>query len=56
MWTADNTVESQLWNADGPCAEGRVEAEFATISTQDILQFPLYDRLRHDQSAPPQHS
>ena len=49
MWTADNTVESQLWNVHGLAHKVVFEAEFAyTDSTQDISQFPLYDQIDDD--------
>jgi len=49
MWTADNTIESQLWNVHGIAHKVVFEAEFAyTDATQDITQFPLYDQLDDD--------
>jgi hypothetical protein len=49
LWTADNTVESQLWNLHGLAHKVVFEAEFAyTQSTQDIDQFPLYDQIDDD--------
>jgi hypothetical protein len=49
LWTADNTVESQLWNVHGLAHKVVFEAEFAyTDSTQDVSQFPLYDQIDDD--------
>jgi hypothetical protein len=49
LWTADNTVESQLWNVHGLAHKVVFEAEFAyTDSTQSITQFPLYDQIDDD--------
>ncbi|MFM8436052.1 MAG: hypothetical protein ACKOBP_12080 [Planctomycetia bacterium] len=49
MWTADNTVESQLWNVHGLAHKVVFEAEFAyTDATQSITQFPLYDQIDDD--------
>ncbi len=49
MWTADNTIESQLWNVHGIAHKVVFEAEFAyTDTTQDLTQFPLYDQIDDD--------
>jgi hypothetical protein len=49
MWTADNTVESQLWNLHGMAHKVVFEAEFSYAnSTQDIAQLPLYDQIDDD--------
>jgi lipopolysaccharide export system protein LptA len=49
MWTADPTIESQLWNVHGLAHKVVWEAEFAyTDSTQAIEQFPLYDQIDDD--------
>ena len=49
MWTADNTIESQLWNVHGLAHKVVFEAEFSyTDSTQNISQFPLYDQIDDD--------
>jgi hypothetical protein len=49
MWTADNTVESQLWNVHGLAHKVVFEAEFAYAdATQSIDQFPLYDQIDDD--------
>ena len=49
MWTADNTVESQLWNVHGIAHKVVFEAEFSYAnSTQDITQLPLYDQIDDD--------
>jgi len=49
MWTADNTVESQLWNVHGLAHKVVFEAEFSYAnSTQDIAQLPLYDQIDDD--------
>jgi lipopolysaccharide export system protein LptA len=49
MWTADNTIESQLWNLHGLAHKVVLEAEFSYAqSTQNIDQFPLYDQIDDD--------
>ncbi len=49
VWTADNTVESQLWNVHGLAHKAVFEAEFSYAnSTQDISQLPLYDQIDDD--------
>jgi hypothetical protein len=49
MWTADNSVESQLWNVHGLAHKVVFEAEFAYAdATQSIDQFPLYDQIDDD--------
>jgi len=49
MWTADDTVESQLWNVHGLAHKVVFEAEFSyTNSTQNITQLPLYDQIDDD--------
>ncbi len=49
MWTADNTVESQLWNVHGLAHKVVWEAEFSYANaTQDVSQFPLYDQIDDD--------
>ncbi|NDC54914.1 MAG: organic solvent tolerance protein OstA, partial [Planctomycetia bacterium] len=49
MWTADDTIESQLWNVHGIAHKVVLEAEFAyTNSTQNVSQFPLYDQIDDD--------
>jgi len=49
MWSADDTVESQLWNVHGIAHKVVFEAEFAyTDATQTVQQFPLYDQLDDD--------
>jgi lipopolysaccharide export system protein LptA len=49
MWTADNTVESRLWNLHGLAHKVVFEGEFAyTDATQSIDQFPLYDQIDDD--------
>ncbi len=49
MWTADNTVESQLWNLHGLAHKVVFEAEFSYAeATQNIDQFPLYDQIDDD--------
>ncbi|NBW97166.1 MAG: hypothetical protein EBR28_10660 [Planctomycetia bacterium] len=49
MWTADDSIESQLWNVHGLAHKVVFEAEFAyTNSTQSVTQFPLYDQIDDD--------
>ena len=49
MWTADNTVESQLWNVHGLAHKVVFEGEFSYANaTQSIDQFPLYDQIDDD--------
>jgi len=49
LWTADDTVESQLWNVHGLAHKVVFEAEFGyTQATQNVQQFPLYDQLDDD--------
>jgi hypothetical protein len=49
MWTADNTVESQLWNVHGLAHKVVFELEYAYAdATQNIDQFPLYDQIDDD--------
>jgi hypothetical protein len=49
MWTADNSVESQLWNVHGIAHKAVLEAEFSYAdATQDVSQFPLYDQIDDD--------
>ncbi len=49
MWTADNTVESQLWNVHGLAHKVVFEAEFSYAnSTQSVDQLPLYDQIDDD--------
>ncbi len=49
LWSADNTVESQLWNLHGLAHKVVFEAEFSYAdATQSIDQFPLYDQLDDD--------
>ena len=49
MWSADNTVESQLWNLHGLAHKVVFETEFSYAdSTQSIDQFPLYDQIDDD--------
>ncbi|MFM7207277.1 MAG: hypothetical protein ACKO4T_11490 [Planctomycetaceae bacterium] len=49
MWTADNSVESQLWNLHGLAHKVVFEAEFAYAdATQSVDQLPLYDQIDDD--------
>ena len=49
MWTADNTVESQLWNLHGIAHKVVFEGEFSYANaTQNIDQLPLYDQIDDD--------
>ncbi|MFM8734334.1 MAG: hypothetical protein ACKOC8_03975 [Pirellulales bacterium] len=49
MWSADNTIESQLWNLHGLAHKVVFEAEFSYAdATQSIDQFPLYDQIDDD--------
>jgi hypothetical protein len=49
MWTADDSVESQLWNVHGLAHKVVFEGEFSYAnSTQDVTQLPLYDQLDDD--------
>jgi lipopolysaccharide export system protein LptA len=49
MWSADNTVESRMWNVHGLAHKVVFEGEFSyTDSTQSIDQFPLYDQIDDD--------
>ena len=49
LWTADNTIENQLWNVHGLAHKVVFEAEFSYAnSTQDVSQFPLYDQIDDD--------
>ena len=49
MWTADNSIESRLWNLHGLAHKVIFEAEFSYAdSTKNIDQFPLYDQLDDD--------
>ncbi len=49
MWTADNTVESRLWNLNGLAHKVVFEAEFSYAdATQSYDQFPLYDQIDDD--------
>ena len=49
LWTADNSVESRLWNLHGLAHKVIFEAEFSYAdSTQSVDQFPLYDQLDDD--------
>jgi hypothetical protein len=49
MWTADNTVESQLWNVHGLAHKVVFELEYAYAdATQSIDRFPLYDQIDDD--------
>ena len=49
MWTADNTVESRLWNLHGLAHKVIFEAEFSYAeATKSFDQFPLYDQLDDD--------
>jgi hypothetical protein len=49
MWTADNDIESQLWNVHGLAHKVVFEAEFSYAdATQDVSQFPLYDQIDDD--------
>jgi len=49
MWTADNSVESRLWNLNGLAHKVVFEAEASYAnSTQSIDQFPLYDQIDDD--------
>jgi len=49
MWTADNSVESQLWNLHGLAHKVVFEAEFSYAdATQSIDEFPLYDQIDDD--------
>jgi hypothetical protein len=49
MWTADNAVESQLWNLHGLAHKVVWEAEFSYANaTQSLDQFPLYDQIDDD--------
>ena len=49
LWTADNSVESRLWNLHGLAHKVIFEAEFSYAnSTQNVDQFPLYDQLDDD--------
>ena len=49
LWTADNSVESQLWNVHGIAHKVVFEAEYAYAdSTQDMNQLPLYDQIDDD--------
>jgi len=49
MWTADDTIESQLWNVHGIAHKVVFEGEFSYAnSTQDISQLPLYDQIDDD--------
>ena len=49
MWTADDSVESQLWNVHGLAHKVVFEGEFSYAdSTQDMNQLPLYDQIDDD--------
>ena len=49
FWTADNTVESRLWNLHGLAHKVILEAEFSYAeATKSFDQFPLYDQLDDD--------
>ena len=49
MWTADNAVESQLWNLHGMAHKVVFEGEFSYANaTQSIDEFPLYDQIDDD--------
>ena len=49
MWTADNTIESQLWNLHGVAHKVVFEAELSYAnSTQNVDQLPLYDQIDDD--------
>jgi lipopolysaccharide export system protein LptA len=49
MWTADNRVESRLWNLHGLAHKVIFEAEFSYAdATQSYEQFPLYDQIDDD--------
>jgi hypothetical protein len=49
MWTADNAVESRLWNLHGLAHKVVFEAEFSYAkATQNVDQFPLYDQIDDD--------
>lgn len=49
MWTANNAVESRLWNLHGLAHKVVFEAEFSYAdATQSYDQFPLYDQIDDD--------
>ena len=49
MWSADDSIESTLWNVHGVAHKVVFEAEFSyTDSTQNVQQFPLYDQIDDD--------
>jgi len=49
MWSADNSVESQLWNVHGLAHKVVFESEFSYAnSSQDMNQLPLYDQIDDD--------
>jgi hypothetical protein len=49
MWSADNSVESQLWNVHGLAHKVVFEGEFSYAnSSQDMNQLPLYDQIDDD--------
>ena len=49
MWTADNSIESRLWNLHGLAHKVIFEAEFSYAeATQSVDRFPLYDQLDDD--------
>ena len=49
MWTADNSIESRLWNLHGLAHKVIFEAEFSYAeATRSVDQFPLYDQLDDD--------
>ena len=49
MWSADNALESQLWNVHGLAHKVVFEGEFSYAnSSQDMNQLPLYDQIDDD--------
>ncbi|RLS60982.1 MAG: hypothetical protein DWH94_01625 [Planctomycetota bacterium] len=49
LWTADDTIESQLWNVHGLAHKVVFDGEFSYAhSTQDVSMFPMYDQLDDD--------
>ena len=49
MWTANNNIESNLWNLHGLAHKVIFEAEFSYAdATQSYDQFPLYDQIDDD--------
>lgn len=49
MWTANNAIESNLWNLHGLAHKVIFEAEFSYAdATKSVDQFPLYDQIDDD--------